>query len=358
MRLSERTSRSSSGSDRSPRASVVMGIMVSAGVYTLRGFRSGDAVEQTVGTEGRWRTTEPATGVSQDTSGSKGETRWWSALSEGDDIEGRERRSSDPNEGNTHEEWRPRERVTGERETKKHSELEEATLGGEGVRRSGDVNRMESVRRNGRDRPIRGRLVRSSACIGEESEGTTARTIRGCGNGEAEASRNGRAEGLERSVRRLEKLIDRCFSPNELAGYRYRSCVGEAWRQGEALGDRISVLALCVPRRVVAAHSVARSPSAARYPRARRGHRCPGRAAWPAASTHPQRPLAPCTRFGGLVAQRPRQCKRMVLWGLLSGLWGAAFGRPATLGQAEGRDRFFRLRRVAVEDQTTSGTRR
>lgn len=74
MRLSERTSRSSSGSDRSPRASVVMGITVSAGVYTLRGFRGSDAVEQTVRTEGRWRTTEHATGVWQDTS-SKGETR-------------------------------------------------------------------------------------------------------------------------------------------------------------------------------------------------------------------------------------------------------------------------------------------
>ena len=54
----------------------------------------------------------------------------------------------------------------------------------------------------------------------------------------------------------------------------------------------------------------------------------------------------------------PRQCKRTALWGRLSGLWGAAFGRPATLARAEGRGRFFRLRRAAVEDQTTTGTRR
>ena len=111
-------------------------------------------------------------------------------------------------------------------------------------------------------------------------------------------------------------------------------------RLSGAAFDSLVTLPLCVPRRVFAAHAVARSPSAARYPRARRGHRCPGRAAWPAAFTHPQRPLAPCTRFGGLVAQRPRQSKRMALWGRLSGLWGAAFGRPATLGQAEGRGRF------------------
>ena len=49
---------------------------------------------------------------------------------------------------------------------------------------------------------------------------------------------------FEQSVHRLEKLIGRCFSPDELAGHRYRSCVRKAWRQGEAFGDRISVLAL------------------------------------------------------------------------------------------------------------------
>ena len=49
---------------------------------------------------------------------------------------------------------------------------------------------------------------------------------------------------LEQSVHRLEKLIDRCFSPNELAGHRYRSSEREARRQGEAFGNRISVLAL------------------------------------------------------------------------------------------------------------------
>ena len=54
-------------------------------------------------------------------------------------------------------------------------------------------------------------------------------------------------------------------------------------------------------------------------------------------------------------AARPHQCKRTGLWGRLSGLCRVAFGPAGTLGQAEGQDRFSRLRRAAVEDQTTTG---
>ena len=241
MRLSERTSRSSSGSDRSPRASVVMGITVSAGVYTLRGFRFAQAA-----TPSNKRYEPRDDGGRQNTRLECGRTRQakvrrdrrWNGLSEGDDIEGRERRSSDPNEGNTHEEWRPRARVTGERETKKHSELEEATLGGEGVRlKRADVSSSWSRVRCGRprsshswDRPsVRhnsaahwGRVVE----VPERRERSEPR--RGCNSGaRPKRSRNGLAQ-LEVDFETVgspstrETPIGRCHSrtpaPDELAG--------------------------------------------------------------------------------------------------------------------------------------------
>ena len=108
-------------------ASVVVGITVTACVYTLKQFRGNDTVEQPVRTERRGRTTEDPSGVSQGKS-IEGETRWWNGLLKGDDIEARERRSSDQNGDNSHEEWRPPGGVTGERKTAKRSELEVATL--------------------------------------------------------------------------------------------------------------------------------------------------------------------------------------------------------------------------------------